>query len=43
MMDTHSSRERGLTLVELLVAIVSMVVILGAATGLAITAIARQK
>src|SRR5262249_34451934 len=32
-----------LTLVELLVAIVSMVVVLGAATGLAITAIARQK
>jgi Tfp pilus assembly protein FimT len=43
MMDIHSSRKRGFTLVELLVAIVSLVAILGAATGLAITAIARQK
>jgi type II secretory pathway pseudopilin PulG len=43
MMDTLSRRQRGFTLVELLVAIVSMVVILGAATGLAIAAIARQK
>src|SRR5262249_29833545 len=43
MMDIHSCRERGFTLVELLVAIVSLVAILGAATGLAITAIARQK
>ena len=42
-MAIHLSRERGFTLVELLAAIVSMVVILGAATGLAITAIARQK
>jgi hypothetical protein len=43
MMDSLSSRQRGFTLVELLVAIVSMVVVLGAATGLAIAAIARQK
>jgi type II secretory pathway pseudopilin PulG len=43
MMNTRLSRERGFTLVELLVAIVSMVVILGAATGLVVTAIARHK
>jgi prepilin-type N-terminal cleavage/methylation domain-containing protein len=42
-MSSHSIRQKGFTLVELLVAIVSMVVVLGAATGLAITAIARQK
>jgi type II secretory pathway pseudopilin PulG len=43
MMESLSRRQRGFTLVELLVAIVSMVVVLGAATGLAIAAIARQK
>jgi type II secretory pathway pseudopilin PulG len=43
MMESLSSRERGFTLVELLAAIVSMVVVLGAATGLAVAAIARQK
>jgi Tfp pilus assembly protein FimT len=43
MMDSLLRRQRGFTFVELLVAIVSMVVVLGAATGLAIAAIARQK
>jgi prepilin-type N-terminal cleavage/methylation domain-containing protein len=42
-MSSPSIRQKGFTLVELLVAIVSMVVVLGAATGLAITAVARQK
>jgi type II secretory pathway pseudopilin PulG len=42
-MSSPSVRQKGFTLVELLAAIVSMVVVLGAATGLAITAVARQK
>jgi len=42
-MESISRRQRGFTLVELLAAIVSMVVVLGAATGLAVAAIARQK
>jgi len=42
-MNSPSIRQKGFTLVELLAAIVSMVVVLGAATGLAIAAIARQK
>jgi type II secretory pathway pseudopilin PulG len=37
------SRQRGLTLVELLVSIVSVVLVFGAASGLALAAIARQK
>jgi Tfp pilus assembly protein FimT len=43
MKNPFSRREAGLTLVELLAAIVSVTLVLGAATGLAITAIARQK
>ena len=43
MMDFPLHRQKGFTLVELLVAIVSMIVVLGAATGLAIAAIGRQK
>ena len=43
MKNSFSRREAGLTLVELLAAIVSVTLVLGAATGLAITAIARQK
>lgn len=42
-MDFPLHRQKGFTLVELLVAIVSMIVVLGAATGLAIAAIGRQK
>jgi hypothetical protein len=43
MKNSFSRRQAGLTLVELLAAIVSVTLVLGAATGLAITAIARQK
>jgi type II secretory pathway pseudopilin PulG len=43
MMDFPLHRQKGFTLVELLVAIVSMIVVLGAATGLAVAAIGRQK
>jgi hypothetical protein len=43
MKNSFSIREAGLSLVELLAAIVSVTLVLGAATGLAITAIARQK
>ena len=43
MKNSFSRREAGLTLVELLAAIVSIALVLGAATGLAMTAIARQK
>jgi hypothetical protein len=43
MKNSFSRREAGLTLVELLAVIVSMTLVLGAATGLAITAIVRQK
>ena len=43
MKNSFSRRDAGLTLIELLAAIVSATLVLGAATGLAITAIARQK
>jgi len=43
MKNSFSRRKAGLTLVELLAVIVSVTLILGAATGLAITVVARQK
>jgi type II secretory pathway pseudopilin PulG len=42
-MKGNSMRESGLTLVELLAAVVSVGLVLGAASGLAITSAARQK
>jgi type II secretory pathway pseudopilin PulG len=40
---THATSQFGFTLVELLAAIVSIVVVLGAATGFVVTAMVRQK
>ena len=43
MKNPFPRNKAGLTLVELLAAIVSITVVLGAAAGVAITAVARQK